>query len=161
MNSIIAGSIVPTLGAILVSGPLGYALSFVFLKQACDNQDMNFKDLLKGFTDCFSDSFLIGLMTTIFTALWSLLFVIPGIVKGLSYSMAYYVKCDHPEYNWRQCINESMRIMNGHKMELFIQGLSFIGWYIVGSLVLGVGTLWVAPYHYAATTHYYLSIKDN
>ena len=147
--------------ALIVSGPLTYALTFIFLKQARVNQDMDFKDLTRGFTDCFGDSFLIALMTAIFTALWSLLFVIPGIVKAYSYSMAYYIKCDHPEYNWRQCINESMRIMNGHKMELFILDLSFIGWYIVGALVLGVGTLWVMPYHQAAYTHFYLSIKDN
>ena len=159
--SSIAGSIVPALGALIVSGPLSYALTYIFIKQARDNQDMDFKDLTRGFTDCFGDSFLIALMTAIFTALWSLLFVIPGIIKAYSYSMAYYIKCDHPEYNWRQCINESMRIMNGHKMELFVLDLSFIGWYIVGSLVLGVGTLWVMPYHQAAYTHFYLSIKDN
>ncbi len=158
--SSIAGSIVPALGALLVSGPLTYGLTFVFLKQSRDEMDMDFKDLLKGFTDCFADSFLVALMTAIFTALWSLLFVIPGIVKGYSYSMAYYIKCDHPEYNWRQCMNESMRIMNGHKMELFVQDLSFIGWYIVGAFALGVGSLWVIPYHRAATTHFYLSIKD-
>ncbi len=159
--SYVAGSVVPAIGALLVSGPLSYALTFIFMKQARDGQDMDFKDLTKGFTECFGDSFLIALMTAIFTALWALLFIIPGIVKGYSYSMAYYVKCDHPEYNWRQCINESMRIMNGHKMELFIQDLSFIGWYIVGALALGVGTLWVAPYHQAAYTHFYLSIKEN
>ena len=157
----IAGSVVPALGAILITGPLTYAVAYIFLKQARDNEPMSLEHLLKGFSDCFADSFLIGLMTAIFTALWSLLFVIPGIVKAFSYSMAYYIKCDHPEYNWRQCINESTRIMNGHKMELFIQHLSFIGWYIVGSFVLGVGVLWVAPYHQAATTHFYLSIKDN
>ena len=158
--SSIAGSVIPALGAILVTGPMSYAAAFIFLKRARDNENMNFKDLFRGFTDCFSESFLIGLMTAIFTALWSLLFVIPGIIKGFSYSMAYYVKCDHPEYNWRQCIKESMRIMNGHKMELFILNLSFIGWIIVGALVLGIGTLWVAPYITAATTHFYLSIKE-
>ena len=158
--SSIAGSIVPALGALLVSGPLTYGLRYVFLKQSRDGLDMDFKDLLKGFTDCFADSFLVALMTAIFTALWSLLFVIPGIVKGYSYSMAYYVKCDHPEYNWRQCMDESIRIMNGHKMDLFVQDLSFIGWYIVGAFALGIGSLWVVPYHQAATTHFYLSIKD-
>ena len=158
--SSIAGSIVPALGALLVSGPLTYGLRYVFLKQSRDGLDMDFKDLLKGFTDCFADSFLIALMTAIFTALWSLLFVIPGIVKGYSYSMAYYVKCDHPEYNWRQCMDESVRIMNGHKMDLFVQDLSFIGWYIVGAFALCIGSIWVVPYHQAATTHFYLSIKD-
>lgn len=158
--SSIAGSIVPALGGLLVSGPFTFGLAYVFLKQSRDGLDMDFKDLLRGFTDCFADSFLVALMTAIFTALWSLLFVIPGIVKGYSYSMAYYVKCDHPEYNWRQCMDESIRIMNGHKMDLFVQDLSFIGWYIVGAFALGIGSLWVVPYHQAATTHFYLSIKD-
>ena len=154
-----AGSIIVGIGAVIVTGPLSFGLNYLFLKQARDNQPMELGDLFKGFSEDFGQNLLIGLMTAIFTALWSLLLVVPGIVKAYSYAMVYYIKADHPEYNWRQCIAESQAMMNGHKMDLFIMDLSFIGWMIVGSLCLGVGTLWVSAYMEAARAHFYESIQ--
>ena len=46
-------------------------------------------------------------------------------------------------------------LMQGNKWRLFVLDLSFIGWYIVGALVLGVGTLWVTPYHQATRAQFY------
>lgn len=159
--SYIAGSIVPGIGAIVITGPLTYAMCYIFLKQARDGQPIDFADLLAGFKHDFAQTLLIGLLSTLFTALWSLLFVVPGIVKAYSYSMAYYVKIDHPDYDWKACLTESRRIMNGKKMDLFIQELSFIGWILVGSLVCGIGTLWVVPYIEVSRAHFYESIKDS
>lgn len=154
-----AGSVIPGVGALIVIGPMTYGLSYVFLKQARDGQEMQLGDIFKGFTDDFGQTFLIGLMTGIFTLLWSMLFVIPGIIKAYSYSMVYYIKIDHPEYDWRQCISESQAMMKGHKGELFMLDLSFIGWLIVGSMCLGVGVLWVEPYMEASHAQFYESIK--
>ena len=155
-----AGSIIVGIGAVIVTGPLSFGLNYLFLKQARDHQPMDLGDMFKGFSSDFGQNLLIGLMTAIFTALWSLLLIVPGIVKVYSYSMVYYIKADHPEYDWRQCIAESQAMMNGHKMDLFILDLSFIGWMIVGSLCLGVGTLWVSAYMEAAHAHFYESIQS-
>lgn len=154
-----AGSVLPGIGMILVLGPLEYSKRYMFLKQARDGQPMQLGDMFRGFQDDFGGTLLIGFLTGLFTALWSLLFVIPGIVKYYAYSMAYYVKADHPDYNWKACVDESRRLMNGHKWEKFVQDLSFIGWTIVGSLCLGVGTLWVTPYVYATEAQFYDYIR--
>ena len=45
--------------------------------------------------------------------------------------------------------------MNGNKWKLFVLDLSFIGWYIVGMLACGIGTLWVVPYNEAARAEFY------
>ena len=153
-----AGGIGVAIGAIILSGPMTYGLNYVFLKLARDGQTPEIGDLFKGFSDDFSGTFLIGLMTGIFTFLWSLLFVIPGIVKSYAYSMACYIKIDHPDYDWRRCIDESRAMMNGHKWELFVLDLSFLGWLIVGSLCLGIGTLWVEPYQQEARAIFYDSL---
>ena len=105
------------------------------------------------------DLILLGLLKNLFISLWSLLFVIPGVVKSYSYAMAYYIKYDHPEYDWKRCIDESRAMMNGHKWRLFCLEFSFIGWWIVGFLCLGVGTLWVAPYQSAAIANFYDDLK--
>lgn len=150
-----ASGVLPGIGGLLISGPLTYGMQFVFLKQARDGQPMNIAHVFRGFTDDFGGTLLIGLLTTLFTALWSLLLVVPGIVKFYSYAQSFYVKADHPDYDWKACVDESTRLMSGHKMDLFILDLSFIGWYIVGALCLGVGTLWVVPYHVTARTRFY------
>ncbi len=156
---IISSTGIGSFATIIITGPLMFGITSLFLNQTRTGENMNIADMFCGFTKCFGDSLLIGLMTAIFTFLWSLLFVIPGIVKAYSYSMAYYIKVDHPEYDWRQCIQASMKLMDGHKAELFVLDLSFIGWYIVGALCLGIGTFWVSPYHLATKAQFYESIK--
>lgn len=49
--------------------------------------------------------------------------------------------------------------MDGHKWEKFVLDLSFLGWIIVGSLCLGVGTLWVTPYMEAANAQFYEYVR--
>lgn len=155
----VAGLVV--VGAIIVIGPLTYGISFLFLKRWRDGEKINLLDLFAGFTSDFGQNFLIGLLSGIFVALWSLLFVIPGIVKAYGYGMIYYIKADHPEYDWRTCLQVSQQMMYGHKMDLFVLDLSFIGWYFVGSLCLGVGALWVHPYHETTRALFYEQLKQN
>jgi len=139
----------------LVLGPLTCGVSACYIKNSRDREKMEVENMFAPFKVDFGGTFLLGLLMDLFIALWSLLFVIPGIIKYYSYSMSYYIKCDHPEYDWKQCINESRKLMNGHKAELFYQDLSFIGWAIVGSLCAGVGFLWVNAYAESAKAEFY------
>lgn len=153
-----AVSAIPYVGSIIsliLAGPIAYGTAFVFLKLSRDREPIAFEHLFRGFSDDFGGLFILNLMISIFTFLWSLLFVIPGIIKGLSYSMAYYVKLDHPELDWRGCIKTSQQLMQGHKGEYFVLQLSFIGWWFVGALCFGIGTLWVIPYMNAADAEFY------
>lgn len=150
-----ANRIAPGIAGILLSGPFGFGLAYLFLKQSRDGMDMNLGDLFNGFTWDFGNTLLIGLMTMLFTALWSFLFMIPGIVKAYGWSMAYFIKADCPNYDWHRCMRASEVLMQGHKMELFLLDLSFIGWMIVGSMVFGIGTLWVSVYMFAARAQFY------
>ena len=141
---------------LILTGPVWIGISSYFLGRVRGKTPHeDFGPLFDGFKNDIGGNMITGLLIGLYTMLWSLLFVIPGIVKSYTYSMAYYVKLDHPEYTATQAITESRKIMNGHKMELFLLDLSFIGWYIVGSLCFGIGTLWVMPYHYAARTEFY------
>ena len=45
--------------------------------------------------------------------------------------------------------------------KLFILDLSFIGWQIVGSLCLGIGTFWVNAYREATIAEYYRYYESN
>lgn len=144
---------------LLVGGPLSYSAARMFLKQSADGRPMDLHDLAAGFTEDFSGSFLLNLMQSIFIVLWSLLLVVPGIVKALGWSMSFYVRAEHPDYTWRQCLDASAALTDGYKGEIFLLHLSFIGWYIVGALCLGVGTLWVQAYVQATMTQCYHWLK--
>lgn len=91
--------------------------------------------------------------------LWSLLFFIPGIVKGYSYSMSVYILAENKGKSALECINESKKLTQGHKMELFLLDLSFIGWFLLGVLTLGIGFIWIEPYRQATIANAYQSLK--
>lgn len=144
---------------LLVGGPLNCSAARMFLKQSADGQPMDLHDLAAGFTEDFGGSFLLNLMQNIFIMLWSLLLVVPGVIKALGWSMSFYVRAEHPDYTWRQCLDASAALTNGYKGEIFLLHLSFIGWYIVGALCLGVGELWVQAYVQATMAQCYNWLK--
>ena len=74
--------------------------------------------------------------------------------------MAFFIKAENPDISPSDAIKESMRMMNGHKWEYFCHQLSFIGWYIVGALCFGIGTLWVSAYNQTANAIFYDKVKN-
>ena len=134
---------------------LGYAK---FLLKQYDKKELQFSDLFSQF-ERFGTGFAQKFLRTLFTVLWSLLFIIPGIVKGLSYAMTPFILEEHPEMTASEAIKASMRLMNGHKMDLFILGLTFIGWQILACLTMGIGFLFLNPYMNAAYAAFYRSIS--
>ena len=149
------------IGPLLLIGPISIGICSYTLHVVRNTEKKNKIDpLLDGFRGSVGNSILVGLLATIFTALWSLLFVIPGIVKAIAYSQCYFIALEHPEYDANTCITESRKMMNGHKWEYFCLQFSFIGWMIVGSFCLGVGTLWVSAYMNAANAAFYEDLKN-
>ena len=116
------------------------------------------KDSFSGFDDFFS-AFKVTLLVGLYTFLWSLLFIIPGIVKGYSYSMAMYVLADNKGKSAKECIAESKAMTEGHKMDLFVLDLSFIGWYLLSALTCGLALLYLVPLLNATHANVYETIK--
>lgn len=147
-------------GIIILVGPMGVGLASVFLSLARGDGEVRLERMFTdGFSQQFGRNLLLGFLRGLFTALWSMLFVVPGIVKHYAYSMSFYIAADHPEYTWNQCMDASKRMTAGHKGELFVLDLSFIGWFFVGALCLGVGSLWVTPYYNASWANYYDALR--
>lgn len=146
------------IGPLIVTGPLSYGLCRVLVKRVKNDGKVELGDLFDGFKEAFTDSLILGLLQSIFIFLWSLLLVIPGIIKSYSYAMSSFIQQDSPNKNWKQCLDASIDMMNGNKMQLFLLDLSFIGWYLVGALCLGVGIFWVIPYHQTARANFYMAL---
>jgi uncharacterized membrane protein len=73
--------------------------------------------------------------------------------------MSPYILKENPDMDALEAINESMRLMDGHKMELFLLDLSMIGWAILCCLTCGIGTLFLTPYVYSCHAHFYEDLK--
>ena len=97
----------------------------------------------------------------LFTFLWTLLFVIPGIVKSYAYSQQLYILADCPDVTATASLELSKRMMNGHKWELFVLELSFLGWELLSILTFGIlEVFYVVPYFQQAKAEYYLQLKE-
>ena len=158
-TGIIVFSGIFTLATLIISGPLKYGMIRTTVRCARENKEAEFDEFGAGFKECMSDAILLEIMTAIFTFLWTLLFIIPGIIKAYSYSMAIYIQQDQENKDWSFCLNKSKEMTKGHKWDLFVLDLSFIGWYIVGLLCLGIGVYWVVPYYQMTKANFYIELK--
>ena len=118
-----------------------------------------FEGSISAVTENIGTKFVSTLLVMLYTFLWSLLFIIPGIIKSYSYAMTPYILLDRPELSATDAIKESEKMMDGHKMDLFILDLSFIGWILLSMLTCGILVLYVEPYMMATKSAFYLELK--
>lgn len=99
-------------------------------------------------------------LMNLFTLLWTLLFIVPGIIKAFAYAMTPYILIDNPELGPNEARQRSIQMMRGHKWKLFGLELSFIGWFMLCLLSLGVGFIWLNPYYRMAHAAFYRNLVD-
>lgn len=118
---------------------------------------VEFNNLFVSFKDfnAVAQALICNLLQGFFLFLWSLLLIVPGIIKSYSYAMSYNLLADKAGMDGNAAITESRRIMDGHKAELFLLDLSFLGWYLLSMLTFGLLFIYVIPYHTAARTAFY------
>ena len=110
----------------------------IFTLRTIDGSGASYWNLFDGFAMFFRIIWLY-IVEGFFIFLWSLLFFFPGIIAMYRYRMAIYLLLEHPEMSVMDCIRESKRLMKGHKWELFVFDLSFIGWALLIGFVDGFG----------------------
>lgn len=139
---------------ILVGAPLDVGGRTFFLRGLREEPDVG--DLAwvfrsKHYLNVVKVMFLRGL----YNFLWTLLLVIPGVIKHYEYRMVPYILAEDPTLNADAAIKQSMVLTEGHKWAMFVLDLSFLGWYILGGLMLGIGVFFVHPYYEATYVQLY------
>lgn len=147
----------PLVGIIVVTPAFALSIYRIYINLFY-GQEPAVGDAFCGFDDFWS-AFKLTFLTGLFTMLWSLLFYIPGIVKAISYSMSFYILAENKGKPALECINESKEMTKGHKMELFVLGLSFVGWMLLAMVTFGIALIWVEPYMEATFTNAYQALK--
>ena len=148
------------LASILLIFPLSYSFIMLFLSFQRGADDLKVKELFKAFNKSYyGKSMGLYLLIAIFTALWTMLLIVPGIIKSLSYALAPYILADNPEISANEAINRSMEMMKGHKMDLFLMWLGYIGFASLSILALGIPLLWLYPYYQTVLAKFYEEVK--
>ncbi len=132
---------------------IGIGMYYYYLKISRD-EEATISDIFSK-VNLFIPYFIISILTSIFIALWSILFIIPGIIASYAYSQVQFILLDNPEISPLEAIRKSKEMMHGHKMDLFVLNLSFLGWAILGIFTFGLLYLWLGPYMSVTLANFY------
>lgn len=169
----------------LLTGVLSLGVSKLYMN-FCTGRDAQTSDVFYGFTGHHQDiGILLALINTvilffsllpflavilIYRFLFHSAFLYPvmalalviggiwGYVQLLSLSQCYYLAVDFPDYNVKQLVSMSRRIMKGHRARLFYIHVSFIPLALLCILTMGLGLLWLLPYISTTLTCFYLDL---
>ena len=151
--SSIAGIFVSVASSVFMVGYAMYILAFVRGKKLEMNDIVDF--MKKHWLVAFLTSLIAGLII----AGCTLLLIIPGIIAAFGLVFYQEVCADNPEMRAIDIIKKSWNMTKGHKMDIFVLGLSFIGWCLLAGLTLGLLYIWLYPYMVVTMTLAYEELK--
>lgn len=144
---------------LLVANPVNVGFARYFITAREVNTPVS--ELFSAFRTNYTNTATVMFMHDLYIFLWSLLFIIPGIIKGYSYFMVPYLLAENPDMDGDRALQLSSDMMVGHKMELFVLQLSFIGWHLLSMITFNiVGVLYVAPYYTATMAEFYVAVRS-
>jgi len=155
MNLISIGSV---LFSVFIALPIAIGVSRFFLQNHFGVTE--FGTMFSGFRNNYMNGVGAMFVTELFIGLWGLLFIIPGIVKALQYSMVQYILADNPSIPGSRAREISRIMTNGEKGAIFVLILSFLGWFILGTICFFVGNFFVLPYYQATFAELYIFLRD-
>ena len=145
---------------IFITGPLSIGFSNAFKALFQVGNPNIAQNTLHFALDNYLHKVWVYLLMEIKIFLWSLLFLVPGIIKSFAYILTPYIAAENPEMSASECIAQSEMLMYGHKAEMFMLYLSFLGWMLLCILSFGIGFIWLGPYLETAKAAFYADIRN-
>lgn len=75
-------------------------------------------------------------------------------ISGI-FQFAVWAKIDDSNLSVGEALKYGFYLMQGRFGQYLLLQFSFIGWFLIGLLVFGIGLLWVFPYHNVAIASFY------
>lgn len=154
----IVSAIVGFLICTFVNGPMNVGLSKYFILNSESAPALS--EIFAGFKVKFGRNAGAMLLVGIKTVLWTCLLIVPGIIKSFEYAIIPYILADDDIISTKDAFKKANALMKGNKWRLFKLDFSFIGWFVLCVLTLGVGTFFLIPYLNAAMAEFYLELKN-
>lgn len=152
-------SLLSILYKVFIANPIECGESHFFIEN-CDSDQADFMTLFSAFKNGYTNVAKILFIRDIKIFLWSLLFLIPGIIKSYQYRMLPYILAENPDISTQEAFDRTKQLTDGQKLDIFILDLSFLGWYLLGGLLFGIGIYFVYPYVKATDALLYLNLSD-
>ncbi len=156
---------------LLVSIVLEIAVISVFLKMSRSPEPISFSTFFEGLNNwarailaylwyflwIFIWAFVgIGLIIVLYTQESSLNYLfmflilvatcVVIIIKSYAYSQMFYIIAEYRDVSIPKAMKISIEITKDHKADLFVLGLSFIGWAFLSIFTLFIANFWLVPY---------------
>lgn len=147
---------------------LGYT---IYTLRVSRGEECTLWTLFEGF-EHFLKYLILSIVYGIIIILGFILLIVPGVILTLMFSQVAFIMLDNPDMGVFDIIKESARLMKGHKGQLFVLNLSFIGWYLLAGVIqfvlgqFGLGYvsnliyLWLNPYINIVLALYYRALKN-
>ena len=142
----------------LLCAPLSWSFTVLFL-DFIRGEKLEISSLFKGYSDALRLA-AVYFLYFLGICIGLVFFIVPGIIIALMYSQIPYILKDDSQVGIVEVFSKSAKMMQGHKMDLFWLGLSFIGWAILALLTLGIGFIFLSPYLNTTLAHYYEDLKS-
>jgi uncharacterized membrane protein len=154
------GNTVNIIVSILLIVPLQWAFANALLQlvRGDNNITENTKQSFKTNYRTFVLTYL--LMIVILLGIGVVTLLIGTFILAYAYRMVPYLIQEYPELTPREALKLSREMMRGHKWNLFVLDLTFMGWILLTVLTLGIGGLWLTPYMQTTVAHYYEDLKQ-
>ena len=123
---------------ILLTNPIGYGVSFAYLKAARDEQ-LDVKDMFEVFHN-YWNAVLASLLVCFIVAIGFMLLIVPGIIFDCKLAFTPYLVVDR-KMEVIEAVKESWRMTGGHAWKVFLIGLLSIPIGIAGLICFGVGII--------------------
>lgn len=130
---------------VFLLNPLEVGIKRFFLQNL--REEARIKEICYAFDHSYLNCVKILFFRDLYIFLWCLLLVIPGIIKAYEYRMIPYILGENPGISKAEAFAISSSMMQGNKWKAFVLDLSFLGWYILNGLTLGIlGIFYLNPY---------------
>lgn len=123
---------------LLLVGPIGYGVSFAYLKAARGDK-LEIKDMFEAFRN-YWNAVLANVLVGAIVVVGLVLLIIPGIIFACKLAFTPYLVVDR-KMEVTEAVRESWRMTNGHAWTVFFIGLLAIPIVIAGAICFGVGII--------------------
>ena len=100
------------------------------------------------------------LVRDVYQMLWNIT-IIGGVIKTYSYFAVPYIVAENPSVRANEAVTLSRKMMNGHKMELFLFQVTMIGWHLLGLITFGISEYaYGVAYRTSCETEFYVKLRE-
>lgn len=140
-------------GSVFMVAEISYFIHFV------RGEERGIIDLIKSKMKLIFSIAIASAVISLCTFGLTLLLIVPGIIYALKVVLVPYIFADDETENlaWGTIIKRSKTLMEGNKMDFFVFGLSFFGWILLATTI--IGAIWAVPYIQVAQVMYYEELK--